>query len=106
MTIPKFRIETKLELEDVLVDMGMVKAFSEVQADFSGLLPIGYISKVIHQAVIDVQESGTVAAAVTVGEASSKSIPDIVPFIADHPFLYFLRDKETGQILLQGKFSG
>ncbi|KAK6967374.1 antichymotrypsin-2 [Biomphalaria glabrata] len=37
MTIPKFRIETKLDLEDVLVDMGMVKALSEVQADFSGI---------------------------------------------------------------------
>uniref|UniRef100_A0A2C9KMP1 Serpin domain-containing protein n=1 Tax=Biomphalaria glabrata TaxID=6526 RepID=A0A2C9KMP1_BIOGL len=37
MTIPRFRIETKLELEDVLVDMGMVKAFSEELADFSGI---------------------------------------------------------------------
>ncbi|KAI8739275.1 antichymotrypsin-2 [Biomphalaria glabrata] len=106
MTIPRFRIETKLELEDVLVDMGMVKAFSEELADFSGISHGVYISRVIHQAVIDVQESGTVAAAVTVGEASSRSIPVIVPFIADHPFLYFLRDNETGQILFQGRFSG
>uniref|UniRef100_A0A2C9JYM5 Serpin domain-containing protein n=1 Tax=Biomphalaria glabrata TaxID=6526 RepID=A0A2C9JYM5_BIOGL len=106
MTIPKFRIETKLDLEDVLVDMGMVKALSEVQADLSGISQGVYISRVIHQAVIDVQESGTVAAAVTVGEISFFSIPVIVPFIADHPFLYFLRDKETGQILFQGRFSG
>ncbi|XP_055861429.1 serpin B6-like isoform X2 [Biomphalaria glabrata] len=106
MTIPKFRVETKLDLEDVLFDMGMVKALSEVQADLSGISQGVYISRVIHQAVIDVQESGTVAAAVTVGEMSFFSIPVIVPFIADHPFLYFLRDKETGQILFQGKFSG
>nr|KAI8738085.1 hypothetical protein BgiMline_024988 [Biomphalaria glabrata] len=96
MAIPKFKIETKLELKDVLVDMGMAKAFSDKSADFSGLSQGQvYISKVIHKAVIEVQESGTVAAAVTAAEMFERSLP--VFFIADHPFLFFLRDKETGQ---------
>ncbi|XP_055861432.1 serpin B6-like [Biomphalaria glabrata] len=106
MAIPKFKIETKLELKDVLVDMGMAKAFSDTLADFAGLTQKGqvYISKVIHKAVIEVQESGTVAAAVTAAEMFERSLP--VFFIADHPFLFFLRDKETGQVIFQGKFSG
>ncbi|XP_055861298.1 serpin B6-like [Biomphalaria glabrata] len=105
ITMPKFRIETKIELKDVLIDMGMVQAFSDKSADFSGLSQAQvYISKVIHKAVIEVQESGTVAAAVTAAKITGKVKP--VPFIADHPFLYFLRDKETGQVIFQGKFSG
>uniref|UniRef100_A0A2C9JYN2 Serpin domain-containing protein n=1 Tax=Biomphalaria glabrata TaxID=6526 RepID=A0A2C9JYN2_BIOGL len=105
ITMPKFRIETKIELKDVLIDMGMVKAFSDKLADFSGLSQGQvYISKVIHKAVIEVQESGTVAAAVTAAKITGRVKP--VPFIADHPFLYFLRDKETGQVIFQGKFSG
>ncbi|KAK6967375.1 Serpin 1 [Biomphalaria glabrata] len=105
ITMPKFRIETKIELKDVLIDIGMVQAFSDKLANFSGLSQAQvYISKVIHKAVIEVQESGTVAAAATAAKITGKVKP--VPFIADHPFLYFLRDKETGQVIFQGKFSG
>ncbi|KAH9525835.1 Serpin B3 [Bulinus truncatus] len=66
------------------------------------------ISQVLHKAVVEVQESGTVAAAATtiaMGFMSSR-LPTTDTFIADHPFIYFLRDNETGQILFHGKFSG
>ncbi|XP_055861434.1 serpin B4-like [Biomphalaria glabrata] len=106
MAIPKFKIETKIELDDFLIDMGMVQAFSFELADFSGLSQEAqvYISRVIHKAVIEVQESGTVAAAATAAKISGRK--KLLSFIADHPFLFFLRDKETGQVIFQGKFSG
>ncbi|KAK6967373.1 Serpin 1 [Biomphalaria glabrata] len=106
MAIPKFKIETKIELDDFLIDMGMVQAFSFELADFSGLSQEAqvYISRVIHKAVIEVQESGTVAAAATAAKISGRK--KLLSFIADHPFLFFLRDNETGQVIFQGKFSG
>ncbi|XP_059146078.1 leukocyte elastase inhibitor-like [Physella acuta] len=88
----------------------MVKAFSPAGADFTGISSSGqvYISQVIHKAVIDVTETGTVAAAATVIGISVTSVmlPPAESFVADHPFVYFLRDNQSGQILFQGKFSG
>lgn len=68
-----------------------------------------YISQVIHKAVIEVKETGTVAAAVTaiIGvKTTSIEEPASQTFTADHPFVFFLRDNQTKQILFQGKFSG
>uniref|UniRef100_A0A2C9JSV9 Serpin domain-containing protein n=1 Tax=Biomphalaria glabrata TaxID=6526 RepID=A0A2C9JSV9_BIOGL len=67
-----------------------------------------FISQVLHKAVIEVKETGTVAAAATVVGVSLTSVqlPPTQAFTADHPFVYFLRDNQTGQILFQGKFSG
>ncbi|CAG5133374.1 unnamed protein product [Candidula unifasciata] len=68
-----------------------------------------YISEVIHKAVIEaivgVMESGTVASAVTTIEVEMDTTPEEM-FKADHPFVFFLRDNHSQQILFQGKFSG
>ncbi|XP_059165404.1 serpin B3-like [Physella acuta] len=106
--IPKFQTETTLDLKQPLIDLGMVEAFGP-GADFTGITSSGniYISQVIHKAKIDVTEIGTTAAAATVVNTYDDSdVLTNVDFIADHPFLYFLRDKQSGQILFQGKFSG
>ncbi|KAH9525656.1 Leukocyte elastase inhibitor [Bulinus truncatus] len=106
--LPKFKIETSLELNDVLSFLGMTTAFGPT-ADFSGINGSGglYIDKVIHKAVIDVQETGTVAAAATMVSISKGFISTIsAPVVADHPFVFFLRDNVNQQILFQGKFSG
>nr|KAI8738069.1 serpin B3-like [Biomphalaria glabrata] len=108
LSIPKFKIETSLELDSVLSAMGMATAFTP-SADFSGINGSGglYIDKVIHKAVIDVQETGTVAAAATVVSISKGLFMSPgAPVVADRPFVFFLRDDVTGQILFQGKFSG
>ncbi|XP_055861302.1 serpin B6-like [Biomphalaria glabrata] len=129
LAIPKFKIETSLDLIPALKALGIEDAFEPGVADFSGITPTGmsvchniiyyliidlscpvYLSQVVHKAVIDVQETGTVAAAVTVAKVTITSEPvNLQPeekFIVDHPFIYFLRDRQTGQILFQGKFSG
>ena len=62
-------------------------------------------SQVIQKAMIEVDEEGTVAAAATaviMSESEEYEEPK-VQSIADHPFLFFLRDLQTGLLLFQGR---
>jgi serpin B len=108
LVFPKFTTTYREELEDILPKMGMPLAFSPLEADFSGMCDIReqlYIKKVIHQAFIKVTEEGTEAAAATVVimRAGSARIIDIKHFIADHPFIFLIKDNTTGSILFFGK---
>lgn len=105
--MPKFRIEYKTLLNDPLIDLGMGIAFSE-SADFSRLfnetLPLT-ISRVIHKAVIEVNEEGSEAAAATAVEISLTSASPTEPLtiLIDRPFVFFIREKYSGTILFAGK---
>ncbi len=102
--IPKFKYEWKDLLNDPLVNLGLGVAFSD-GADFSRILPDGglYISRVIHQTFIDVQEEGTEAAAATIVEIRELSAIDPIPrFRADKPFLYVIKENSTGAIMFMG----
>ncbi|MGA3013145.1 MAG: serpin family protein [Bacteroidales bacterium] len=108
LAFPKFTTTYHKELEDILPNMGMPLAFSPLNADFSGMCDIRehlYIKKVIHQAFIKVTEEGTEAAAATVVimKAGSARIINIKHFIADHPFIFLIKDNTTGSILFFGK---
>ena len=103
--LPKFRVETRFDLGGVLVALGMGSAFSS-SADFSRMLGDvqAGISKVIHQAFVDVNEEGTEAAAATaVVLVRSKPRPPFATFRADHPFLFLVRDKRSGCDLFMGR---
>lgn len=106
--LPKFGAESKLELGPILEALGMPTAFTD-RADFGGIsteTPLE-ISAVIHQANIDVDESGTEAAAATaVGfRATSAGPGDPVTMTVDRPFLFALRDLETGAVLFLGRIA-
>ena len=105
--LPKFGTESKVELKKVLSAMGMPTAFTD-RADFSGISteePL-LIDAVIHQANIDVDENGTEAAAATAVVARAASLPsDAVSLMVDHPFLFALRDKDTGAVLFLGRIT-
>ncbi|HUG29523.1 MAG TPA: serpin family protein [Candidatus Limnocylindria bacterium] len=106
LSLPRFGIESKLGLNEVLSDMGMPLAFDPPSADFSGITPVSdlYISDVIHQANIDVDEEGTEAAAATgVVMGITSMPPEPIPLTVDRPFLFALRDVETGAILFLGR---
>jgi serine protease inhibitor len=106
LTLPKFGIDSKLELRDVLTAMGMPTAFDPDRADFSGITTEAqlYISAVIHQANIDVDEKGTTAAAATAVVIGRTSMPaDVVTLRVDRPFLFALRDVPTGTVLFLGR---
>jgi hypothetical protein len=105
LTFPRFGIETKVELADVLAAMGMPMAFSGA-ADFGGITDEAslYISDVIHQANIDVDEKGTEAAAATAVVMRESAGPgEPVTLHVDRPFLFALRDVPTGAVLFLGR---
>jgi len=109
--IPKFKFETKYFMAETLKKMGMPTAFKWPGADFSGMDGTRdlYIGEVIHQAFVEVNEEGTEAAAATAvimewGSAGGEK-PAIPVFRADHPFIFIIQQKETGNILFMGRVS-
>jgi len=104
---PKFKLETKYFLGNLLSQMGMPAAFTKF-ADFSGMTGEKnlMITEVIHQAFVEVDEKGTEAAAATAvlfGETVSPIEPTIPVFRADRPFIFLIQEKETGSILFMGR---
>ena len=102
--MPKFKMEYGIKLlNDVLTDLGMGIAFSD-SADFSGIGPDIFISRVLHKAVIEVNEKGSEAAAVTVVEMAKTAMPmDIVEFTVNRPFIFVIAARRSGSILFMGK---
>ncbi len=105
---PKFVMETKYFLPRTLSEMGMPRAFTSA-ADFSGMDGSRdlFITDVIHQAFVEVNEEGTEAAAATaviMGKGVAM-VDDVPVFRADHPFIFFIQERETGNILFMGRVS-
>ncbi len=102
--LPKFQIETTLPLTQTLQDMGMILPFTD--ADFSGMSAGGglVITDVIQKAFINLDESGTEAAAATAVVVGETSVPVAdVEMNVDSPFIYLIRDVETGSIIFIGR---
>jgi serpin B len=105
LTMPKFEFDSEFSLKDTLTEMGMPVAFSG-EADFSGMTGnLGLaISDVLHKAFVSVDEAGTEAAAATaviVGETAAPG--QQVEVTVDRPFIFLIRDIETGAILFLGR---
>jgi serpin B len=108
--LPKLQLRTSLELGDALKALGMPLAFSPGQADFSGIAGRPgdlFLQAVVHQAYIKVDEEGTQAAAATaaVFSATSAQLPPPITFNVDRPFMFVIRDRQTGAILFLGAVS-
>lgn len=105
--LPKFKLEYEKKLNDVLVAMGMEVAFNPSQADFTNINKNGdlFISQVRHKSYVDVYEEGTEAAAVTVVEMRLTSVGPDPGFTmrVDRPFVFIIREQNTGTILFMGK---
>lgn len=106
LTMPRFRVESDFSLKDTLTAMGMPVAFEPGRADFSGMNGRRdlYISAVLHKAFVAVDENGTEAAAATAvifKEAGAPMQP--VEVTVDHPFIFLIRDLQTGAILFIGR---
>lgn len=104
LQIPKFKLEYGIKnLNNTLSNMGMKTAFQE-DADFSKIREGIFISRVLHKAVIEVNEEGSEAAGVTVVEMTESAVEMPITFIANRPFVFLLMDEETGTILFMGKY--
>lgn len=107
VSLPKFKLNAECELKDSLSELGMPVAFQRGEADFSGITGTRdlAISAVVHKAFVEVEETGTEAAAATgvVFARTAAIAQSPVIFRADHPFFFLIRDVETGTILFLGR---
>lgn len=105
LLMPKFKLEESYQMTPLLKKMGMPIAFSN-RADFSlfnDKIPLA-IDDVVHKAVVEVDEKGTVAAALTgVVVVIPVSASYNAEFIADHPFMFMIKDKKSEAILFLGQ---
>ncbi|CAN9506499.1 unnamed protein product [Ophioblennius macclurei] len=96
--LPRFKMEKTYNVEDVLKSMGMVDAFIDIKSDLTGLSSHKHmvISKVVHTSLVEVDESG--------GDGAASTETPTKKFIADHPFLFFIRHKPTKTVLFAGRY--
>lgn len=109
LRIPKFKMDNKIKLNSVLADMGIVQAFTD-DATFSKISKIALkISEVVQRAVFSMDEKGAEAAAITeIGfEKCTSAGPSMkTVFIADHPFIFAIRETTSSAILFIGAHTG
>ena len=100
--LPRFTTTSRFNLADGLKSLGMASAFSDA-SDFSGMDGTKnlYLSDVFHQASVEVNETGTEAAAMTFSTAKARGMDD--RFIVDHPFIFLMRDNGSGTVLFLGR---
>jgi serpin B len=103
VSIPRFTTDQDFDLSSQLKSLGMASAFDGSRANFSGMDGTNelYLSDVVHKAFVEVNESGTKAAAATWVQVKSRSAPS--RFIANHPFIFLIRDNVTGAISRQNR---
>jgi serpin B len=103
LLLPKFSFRTHLALAPLLAGMGMPDLFDPAKANLSGMdgsLDL-FVGTVVQEAIVEVDETGTVAAAATGGAVADLSAP--MPIAVDHPFLFLIRDATNGSILFMGR---
>ncbi|MGQ0635516.1 MAG: serpin family protein [Planctomycetaceae bacterium] len=103
--IPRFQFDSTMQLKKALADLGVERAFSPRDADFSGISsePGLYLETAIHKALVNVNEEGTEAAAATGFGGFGGPGPSLPEFRANRPFVFLIRDRKTGVILFLGR---
>ena len=107
LKLPRFKIETKLNLVQIMKDLGMPTAFSATSAEFPyfGNRDV-FISDMFQKAVIDLDEEGTTAAAITGIDVWATGVPQPATFYANRPFIYIISERSTGCIFFMGQYMG
>ncbi|NWT00019.1 SPB11 protein, partial [Mionectes macconnelli] len=103
--LPRFKLEDTFNLNEVLKEMGMTDIFTESKVDLSAMsfAKSLVLSNVVHKTYVEVNEEGTVAAAGTGASIVRRSMPLTEVFMANHPFLFFIRYNPTNTIIFFGK---
>ncbi|XP_047087914.1 putative serpin-Z8 [Lolium rigidum] len=113
LQVPRFKLSFHSSVVSVLRKLGLLLPFHETNEDLCDMteddssgLPL-VLCDVVHKAVIEVNEEGTKAAAVTIASAPGGGggrprPPPLVDFVADHPFAYFVVEEETGAVVFAG----
>jgi len=102
--LPKFEYDLKIKMNDILRELGMTDAFDEIKADFYNTSnePL-YISRVLHNTFISVDEKGTRAAAVTIVDMAKRAEPEDKKVVRlDRPFVFAIIDSATNLPIFMG----
>lgn len=105
--VPKFKISFGFEASEALKGLGLVLPFSGEGLTEMVDSPTGqniYVSSIFHKSFIEVNEEGTEAAAASAGVIKLRGLPmfDKMDFVADHPFLFLVREDMTGVVQFIG----
>ncbi|MDB6013931.1 MAG: serpin [Gammaproteobacteria bacterium] len=102
LSLPRFTTSFSSSLKSALTTLGMGIAFEPGQGNLSGIYPGAFISDVEHKTVVQVDETGTVAAAATSVGIGTTAMQEPVNLVVNHPFFYAIRDNTTGDLLFVG----
>lgn len=106
LSLPKFKLESKMNLRQVLIDLGVKEAFSE-EADFGDMCNDKIaVGEIIHKSVIDVAEEGTLAGSATAATTKFLAPPPAdapIIFSVDKPFIFAIINNHTKDILFLGR---
>ena len=107
LKLPRIKTDNKIQLVKIMKELGMPSAFDPTLAEFPYFgSDYVYISNMFQTAIIDLDEKGTEAAAVTVIEYETTSIPSTATFHANRPFFYTISERSTGVIFFIGQYVG
>jgi len=106
LIMPKFNITLRTDLVEILENMGVKEVFTPGKADLTRMANVGigdvWVDKVVHQAVIKVDEKGTEAAAAT-AVVVSEAFPMVdEEVVVNKPFIFMLWDENSSAILFIG----
>ncbi|CAI0465343.1 unnamed protein product [Linum tenue] len=107
--IPRFKISFGFEASNTLKGLGLVLPFSN-EADLTEMVESSAagsnlsVSSIFHKSFIEVNEEGTEAGAASVGVIALRSllVAEKIDFIADHPFMFLIKEDLTGMVLFSG----
>ena len=106
--MPKFRIETSLDLNDPLKQLGVQDVFDPAEADLSGISSNSednqlFLSLVVQKAFVEVDEAGSEAAAASAGVVGFRSMRIENEFVCNRPFHFVIRQRASGLVLFSGR---
>lgn len=106
LAIPRLNLAYSADnMVDVIKKMGISKAFDE-SAEFGNIGKQLKINEIIHKTILNVDEESTEAAAVSaVGKDASSPLINGVEFVADRPFILFIRDINSGMVMFAGEIN-
>ena len=112
LSLPKFKMEAEYDLKDALMSMGMELPYIKGKADLTKMCSNDswqlWVDRTIQKAVIEVDESGSKAAAVTAHVIKGETSPgpqEVIQFNCDHPFMFIIRETTSGALLFMGAFT-
>lgn len=111
VSVPKFQQRKNIDLTGYLQKLGVTDIFGGESKLQNMTLMQAFISTMIHEAVVIVDENGTEAAAVTVAVCMKESMctrndPEPKIFNANHSFVYYIKHKPTNTLMFVGDYHG